>query len=274
MLLALGLSLSAQDAMYYKNANFIKMLNRDSSYVKLKRRVTSEFLHARPGKWGEFIKGVDEELITQKKYIAFTFDGCGGPHRNGYDAELVDYLKKENVPATFFVTGLWIDANFKTFLQLSKDTLFEIENHGLYHRPCSMDGESKYGVHGTANASQAFDELEANARKIQDLTHRRPIYYRSATAFIDESGVRMASMLGITPISFEVLSGDAVPYTPTSVIVESVMKDIRPGAIVIMHFNHPEWNTCEALQIIIPELRKKGYSFVKLDEFRLRSDQK
>ena len=135
-----------------------------------------------------------------------------------------------------------------------------------------MDGESEYGIHGTSDAAQAFDEIEANARKIEALTHRRPIYYRSATAFIDEAGARMCSKLGITAVSFQVLSGDAVPYTPISVIEESVLKNIKPGAIVIMHFNHPEWNTCEAMQRIVPKLRKEGYHFVHLDNFKLISE--
>jgi peptidoglycan/xylan/chitin deacetylase (PgdA/CDA1 family) len=151
--------------------------------------------------------------------------------------------------------------------------LFEIENHGFNHQPCAMDGESEYGIHGTSNAAQAFDEIEANARKIESLTHRRPRYYRSATAFIDEAGARLASKLGITAISFQVLSGDAVPYTPDSIIEENVIKNVRPGAIVIMHFNHPEWYTYEAMKKIVPKLRKEGYHFVKIDKFQLISEK-
>lgn len=260
---------NAQDAAYYRNPNFLKVLNRDTSYTNLKKKVVNEFLHASPGAWGEFIKGVDEDFYTKHKYIAFTFDACGGLHRNGYNAKLIEYLRKERIPATFFITGLWIDANFKTFMELSKDTLFEIENHGFNHRPCSIDGESKYGVQGTKDASQAFDELEANERKIEALTHRRPIFYRSATAFMDESGVKMAHQLRIQPISFQVLSGDAVPFTAPSVIEDCVLKNVKPGVIVIMHINHPEWYTYEAMERIVPKLRKEGYEFVHLKNLHL-----
>jgi peptidoglycan/xylan/chitin deacetylase (PgdA/CDA1 family) len=263
----------SQNAAFYKNSNYLKMLYKDSSYMNLKKKVISEFVHAQPGHWGEFVKGVDEDILTHRKYIAFTYDACGGPGRNGYDAELIDYLKKENVPATLFITGKWIDANFRTFLSLSRDTLFEIENHGFNHEPCSFDGESEYGVHGTKNAAQAFDEIEANAMKIEALTHHRPLYYRSATAFIDEAGARLASKLGITTVSFQVLSGDAVPYTPKEIIEENVIKNVRPGALIIMHFNHPEWNTCEAMQKIVPRLRELGYHFVRLEHFHLVSEK-
>jgi len=268
------LSSNSQNATYYNNTNFLKTLYKDSSYTNLKKKVTAEFVHAQPGHWGEFVKGVDEDFLTPKKYIAFTFDACGGPKRNGYDAELINFLQKENIPATLFITGKWIDANFSTFMKLSKDTLFEIENHGLNHQPCSIDGESEYGIHGTTSAAKAFDEIEANARKIEALTHRRPTYYRSATAFIDEAGARLASKLGITAVSFQVLSGDAVPFTPATLIEENVIQNIRPGAIVIMHFNHPEWNTFESMERIVPELRKLGYHFVKLEHFQLIGKKK
>lgn len=274
LLLACSFAAISQNAAFYSNPNYLKILYKDSSYTNLKKRVISEFVHTQPGRWGEFVRGVDEDIRTHRKYIAFTFDACGGPKRNGYDAELINYMQKEKVPATFFITGKWIDANFRTFLALSKDTLFEIENHGLNHQPCALDGESKYGIHGTANAAQAFDEIEANARKIEALTHHRPRFYRSATAFIDEAGARLASKLGITTISFQVLSGDAVPYTPVPVIEDCVLKNVSPGAIVIMHMNHPEWNTYEAMQKIVPKLREMGYQFVRLEHFQLTSEKK
>jgi peptidoglycan/xylan/chitin deacetylase (PgdA/CDA1 family) len=149
--------------------------------------------------------------------------------------------------------------------------LFEIENHGLNHRPCSINGESAYGIKGTRDVSEAFDEIEANARKIEAITNHRPLFYRSATAFIDEACTRMATMLGITTISFQVLSGDAVRFTPAQVIEENVVKNIKPGAIVIMHFNHPEWNTKEAMEKIVPKLKEMGYTFVHLKDFELTS---
>lgn len=260
---------SAQNAAGFKNDAFLKKLNKDTAYVNLRKRITADFAHTKPGAWGEFVRGVDEDIRTKKKIIAFTFDACGGPKRSGYDQELIAYMQKEKIPATLFVTGKWIDANFNTFISLSRDTLFEIENHGLNHKPCSLDGESEYGVHGTTSATQAFDEIEANARKIEAITHRLPSFYRSATAFIDEACVRMAEKIGIQPVSFQVLSGDAVPFTPAKIIESSVLDNIHPGAIVIMHFNHPEWNTCEALQQIIPKLRTEGYHFVKLEHFHL-----
>ena len=254
----------------FENKYFIKKLYQDQNYLSLKNTISQEFAHIKAGNWGEFVKGVDEDIITNKKIIAFTFDACGGKNADGYDSELIDYLQAENVPATLFVTGKWIDSNYATFVSLAKDELFEIENHGFNHQPCSVNGESEYGIHGTKDIPDAIDEIEANAIKIQEITGRKPTFYRSATAYTDEACAKIAKQLGITIISFDVLSGDAIPFTPIKTIENNVLKNIKAGAIIIMHFNRPKWNTFETMKILVPELRKLGYTFVKLADFPLK----
>ena len=253
-----------------ENGHYLQKQYQDTSYLAIKARVSAEFAHTPAGGWGEFVKGVDEDIVTNKKLLALTFDACGGPHGSGYDAELISYLEKMKIPATLFVTGRWIDANYATFLNLSKNSLFEIENHGMNHRPCSVDGESEYGIKGTPDVPDAFDEIEANERKITTITGRRPIFFRSATAFTDEACAKIARQLGVTMISFDILSGDAVPNTPTNLIESSILKHVRPGALIIMHFNHPEWNAYEALQKVVPALLQSGYNFVRLKDYPLK----
>jgi peptidoglycan/xylan/chitin deacetylase (PgdA/CDA1 family) len=239
-------------------------------YLQLKDRLLKEFKNAKPGKFGEFVPGSEEDLVTRKKIMAFTFDACGGKSSD-YNAALIGFLQKENIPATLFITGLWINSNKATFLQLAKDTLFEIENHGLNHRLCSIDGETKYGVIATKNVGDVIDEMELNNRKIEQLIGRRPKYFRSAAAWTDETCTKIAGQLGMEVVSFDILSGDAVPYTPASVIADNIVKNAKDGAIIIMHFNHPKWYEKEALEIAVPKLRELGYTFGKLDKFRLRN---
>lgn len=261
----------SQDPDMFINSKFLKRLSTERSFSDLKKRIVSASAKTPAGNWGEFVSGVDESINTKKKIVAFTFDACGGKHGSGCDKELIEYLHQEEIPSTLFISGKWIDSQFTEFLELSRDTLFEIENHGLNHKPCTITGQSAYGIKGTSDLEEAFDEIEGNARKIEALTKHRPLYFRSATAFIDEASARMAMKLGITTVSYQVLSGDAVPFAPEPVIEQNVMNKIKPGAIVIMHFNHPEWNTKEAMEKIVPKLRKMGYSFVRLRDFKLRS---
>lgn len=241
-----------------------------SNYDSLRAKIVNEYPIARPGKWGEFVKGVDEDIDTNAKIIALTFDACGTKYGNEYNAALIQYLREEHLPATLFITGLWIDANRDTFAALAHDSLFEIENHGLHHRPCAVCGETEYGIKGTLNVGEAVDEIELNNRKIMKITGRRPLFFRSATAFCDEECVKVAGQLGITIISYDILSGDAVAGTSTSEIANNILSNARDGAIVIMHMNHPKSHILDALRIAIPQLRKRGFQFVRLEHHRLK----
>jgi len=263
--------MSAQDNPY-NNKVLLAYLNKNNNYKSRRASIVKQLSGVQPGRWGEFVNGVEEDVADSGKVVAFTFDACGGNRiANGYNSKLIDFFRAEHVPATLFLTGLWIDANYRVFMKLATDTLFEIENHGLRHRPCSVNGNSKYGIIGTGNIFDAFDEIEANAEKIRLLTGRKPTIYRSATAYVDEASVKMANMIGTSVISYDILSGDAISNTPASTITRNVLEHLKPGAIIIMHMNHPENNTLEALSTLIPELRKRGYSFVKLQGQTLKS---
>jgi peptidoglycan/xylan/chitin deacetylase (PgdA/CDA1 family) len=242
---------------------------RSVDYLKLKDTIRHKYRDFKPGKFGEFAKGVDEDVVTKQKLLVFTFDACGGKGGNGYDKDLIDFLRKERIAATLFITGLWIDEHKELFLQLSKDSLFEIENHGLNHRPCSVSEERPYGIEATDSIGAAIDEMELNARKIQFYTERRPLFFRSATAETDEACAKVATALDMQIIGFQILSGD-VGGTKKEIVQRNILNHLTDGAVVIGHFNHPEWNTYEALQITIPALRKLGYRFIKLQHHPLR----
>lgn len=238
-------------------------------YLEFKKKIMTNFPNAKPGKFGQFIKGVNEKLNTNKKVIAFTFDACGG-FGSGYNAALIDYLKKENIPATLFITGIWIDANKTAFAKLAADSLFEIENHGLYHRLCSSNGATAYGILGTKNVSEVIDEMELNARKIESLTGRRPKFFRSATAYTDETCTKIAVQLDMQIVNYDILPGDAVPDTPAKVLSDNILQNVKSGDIVLMHFNHPKWQEKQAMEIVVPKLREMGYMFVLLKDYPLK----
>lgn len=243
-----------------------------AEYLAFKKRIIGEFRKAGPGRFSEFVKrgkfvrpaGGEKD----HKVMAFTFDACGGRH-SGYNKKLIDYLRREQIPATLFVTGLWIEKNRETFAELAKDPLFEIENHGLLHRLCSTEGKTMYGVHATRDIGDVIDEMELGARKIGGLTGRRPVFFRSATAYTDELSLKVAERLGMEVVSYDILSGDAMRASG-KVMSRNILKGARHGAVVIMHFNHPGWPDLEALELSVPELRRRGYNFIKLEDFSIK----
>jgi peptidoglycan/xylan/chitin deacetylase (PgdA/CDA1 family) len=221
-----------------------------------------------PREWGERVTGIKTKLNTDQKLIALTFDACGGPGGNGYDAKLIEYLKSEEIPATLFLSGKWIDANPEIFRELTREPLFEIENHGLNHRPCSANGRSAYGIAGTKSVEEMFDEIEQNANKIQALTGRKPKYYRPGTAHSDEICVEIANALGYEVVNFSVRGDAGATYTRDQ--VKEALLNAPPSSIILMHMNHPEGEMTQGLMEAVPLLKKRGSGFVKLSDFTLK----
>jgi peptidoglycan/xylan/chitin deacetylase (PgdA/CDA1 family) len=221
-----------------------------------------------PRDWGERLRGVKTKLNTDQKLIALTFDACGGPRGKGYDAKLIEYLKSERIPATLFISGKWIDVNPEIFGELAKEPFFEIENHGLNHKPCSANGRSAYGIAGTKGVDGIFDEIEQNAIKLQNLTGRKPKYYRPGTTYSDDICVQIANALGYEVVNFSVRGDAGATYTKFQ--VKEALLNAQPCSIILMHMNHPEGETAEGLIEAIPELKKRGFGFVKLSEYTLK----
>jgi peptidoglycan/xylan/chitin deacetylase (PgdA/CDA1 family) len=221
-----------------------------------------------PKQWGEFIPGVMTSLDTNEKVIALTLDACGGQTGSSYDAELIYYLRQQNIPATLFINSRWIDANYWTFMALNNIPLFEIENHGTNHRPLSMNGRTAWGIKGTENVNQITDEVLLNHRKIEKLTGKSPKFFRSGTAFYDEVGVKVVNEIGEIPVNYNVL-GDAGATFSKEQVRDALLK-ASPGSIVLLHMNKPDDETAEGVKLAIPELKRRGYRFVKLQDFPLK----
>ncbi len=233
-----------------------------------REQIITKFSGRIPREWGEVVKGVKTRLETDQKVLALTFDACGGPKGSGYDTKLIDFLASEAIPATLFISGKWMDANPEIFQTLSRNPLFEIENHGLNHKPCSAIGRSAYGIKGTKNVGEIFDEIELNDSKILNLTGRKPKYYRPGTAYGDEICFDIANALGYEVVNFSV-RGDAGATYSAKRVREALLRSAA-ASIILMHMNHPEGGTAKGVIAAIPELRNRGFAFVRLSEFGLR----
>ncbi|MCL5934925.1 MAG: polysaccharide deacetylase family protein [Firmicutes bacterium] len=218
--------------------------------------------------WGEKVAGVKSKLDTDERVLALTFDACGGPKGSGYDSDLINFLIKEKIPATLFINSRWIDANYNTFISLVKNPLFEIGNHGFRHKPLSVNGKSVYGIKGTKDPGELVEEVLVNERKIESATGKRPKYFRPGTAYCDEVAVKIVGELGEEVVNFSVLGDAGATYSREQ--VKKACLSSTPGSIILLHMNHPEKDTAEGIMMAVPELKKKGFRFVKLSDYPLK----
>lgn len=235
---------------------------------QLIRRMEVMFSGVKAVQWGEDVSGVKSRLATKEKVLALTLDACGSPKGKGVDQELIDYLRRKKIPATLFINARWIDANPELFSRLAADPLFEIGNHGMWHKPASINGRFVYGIDGTRDIAELVQEIELNARKIEQLTGKRPRFYRSGTAFYDEYAVQLSQQLGHQVIGFSLLGDAGATYSATQ--VKKALLGAKGGDIIIAHFNHPEAGTGRGIMEAVPELERGGFRFVKLGDYTLR----
>lgn len=233
-------------------------------YASLRSRLVSRYGEAKPHDWGENVPGVKTRLKTREQIVALTFDACGGAKGKGFDAKLIDFLEQEHVPATLFINDRWIEANPDIFKRLASNPLFEIANHGDQHRPASVTGRKAYGIQGTRSVGALVDEIELNARRIAAITGRRPAFYRSGTAYYDEIAVAIAGELGQQVAGFSVLGDAGATFSAEQ--VKNALLRAPGGAIIICHMNHPESGTAAGVMAAVPELKKRGVTFVHLSD--------
>ncbi len=227
----------------------------------LTREQVRAFSERQPLHWGEFVPGVHRRLPTAEAKVALTLDACDA----GFDEEMIDFLIEKEIPATLFVTGWWIRTNEERLIELANHDLFEIANHGLRHRPCSVEGREIMGIEGTANVEEAAHEIEANARLIEDLTGDRPRFYRSGTAHYDEVCVEIAEALHHQVMGYDVVGDHGASFDASQ--VEAALMEVSSASIVILHANKPRGHSAEGLQRALPRLLDDGYQFHQLSDF-------
>ncbi|WP_344113371.1 polysaccharide deacetylase family protein [Terrabacter aerolatus] len=216
-----------------------------------------------PTRWGTDLPGVTAMVgagSSPGPVVALTFDACGGRGGDGYDAALVDLLRAEQARATLFLNSRWIRANPRVFEDLAADPLFDIADHGTRHVPLSVTGRAAYGIAGTRDPGEVYDEVMGNALDLERRLHPRTTLVRSGTAHYDDVAVRIVRDLGLVPVGFDVNGDAGATFSPRQ--VQAAMRTVRPGSVVIGHLNHPGRGTAAGMALALPRLRRDGYSFV------------
>lgn len=136
----------------------------------------------------------------QSRDIALTFDACPTRLVPGFAAEIVDYLAKEDIPATFFVSGRWAEAYAEALRQVADVPFFAIALHGYRHHrlngasPAAMLAEIEDGRH-------ALDKLGVRSQPLF-----RPPFGDHPAAL-----AALARRAGVTPVLWDVAPGDPSP---------------------------------------------------------------
>lgn len=191
--------------------------------------------------------------------IALTLDACGGKA----DMRIIDALIAGRVPATIFVSGIWLRRNQKALLLLlAHPDLFQIENHGHRHLPAIDRPGSVYGLPAAGSAEGVAAEIEAGRADIERATGQYPSWYRGAGALYTRTSMALIEHLGQRLAGYS-LAGDGGARLSRAATLKRML-GARDGEVILVHANHPERPSGQGVADAIVELRHKGFRFVRL----------
>lgn len=190
------------------------------------------------------------EVETPNKLCALTFDDGPDIVKTGL---VLEKLKKHGITATFFMVGERINESTKPIIEEVINGGNEIANHSW-----------SYSGMQDMTAEEVRKSINDTTKAIEKYSGMSPKFFRPPN-------------LSASPVMYE-----TIPYPFASGVLgfdwdgqgtsaqdraDNIISGVKDGSIILLHdvqpLPHP---TPEALDIIIPELKKQGYEFVTLSE--------
>ena len=182
--------------------------------------------------------------------VALTFHGDGSPE---LAQALLAEAEKADARLTVLAVGQWL-AQYPQMAERVLKGGHELGNHTENH--LDIDAMSE---------SQAYEEIERCAQRLEQLTGSRGRWFRQSQAQHASTSVRAAATRAGygTLLSYDL---DPLDYTDpgTTAIERNVLTRIRGGDVVSMHLGHPE--TVTALPVILAGLSARGLRAVTASE--------
>jgi peptidoglycan/xylan/chitin deacetylase (PgdA/CDA1 family) len=202
-----------------------------------------------------------EHGAREGKQIALTFDACPTGTDDEYDGQVIGVLERENVPATLFLSGRWVEKNAARVRDLAARSQFEFGNHAYWHPHLTGKDDER-----------VLRELKRTQTIIRKATGQRPQFFRPPFGEVDERVAKLAEQAGLVTVQYDIASGDPDPKLAPERITRAVLRDARGGSIIVFHMNRRGPHTAEVLPAVIAGLRQKGYELVTVGTLLRKAD--
>lgn len=210
------------------------------------------------GKFAEIVKDYTAIYadMTDEKVIYFTFDNG---YEQGYTSKVLDVLKKHEVPATFFVTGHYVE----TAPELVKRMVDEghiVGNHSYNHPDFTTMTKEEI--------KKELDMLEEAVAKVSNQKEMK--YLRPPRGTFNENTLKWTSELGYIHVFWSLAFKDweTNKQRGWEYAFQEITSQVHPGAIVLLHTVSKD--NAEALDKVITHLKEAGYQFKSLDDLIIK----
>jgi peptidoglycan-N-acetylmuramic acid deacetylase len=198
-------------------------------------------------KYDSFYKGSPD-----KKVVYLTFDNG---YENGHTKTILDTLKKEKVPAAFFVTGHYVESASDLIKRMVKEGHI-VGNHSWHHYDLT-----------SVSSSTLIEEIKLVEKEVARMTtQKKTKYVRPPRGIFSENVLKTAQKEGYTHVMWSLAYVDWYADQPKGkqYAYDEIMKQIHPGAVIMLHSVSKD--NAEALPDVIRDLKKQGYTFQSLSK--------
>ncbi len=187
-----------------------------------------------------------------KKEVYLTFDEG---YENGYTSQILDVLKKHNVPAAFFVTGPYLKKETELIKRMVEEGHI-VGNHTVNHP----------SMPAVKDRDELEEEILGLERDFYGMTGKTMKYLRPPMGEHSERTMAMTEELGYKTIFWSIAYMDWDVKNPKGVkyVTDSVLNNLHSGAIILMHAVSED--NAKGLEGIITEIKNRGFEFKALDE--------
>jgi peptidoglycan-N-acetylglucosamine deacetylase len=199
-----------------------------------------------------------ERLPTRAREVVLTIDA--GDNAAGA-ASMLRTLRARRVPATFFLTGRFVERYPRLSRAIARD--FAVGNHSHSHVPLTP----------RPSAAVTREIATAGARIRRVTGHDPRPFFRFPYGDRDRRTIAIANRLGYVSIRWSVDTWGwmGVRRQSAAGIVRKVVAGLEPGAIVLMHLGAARDGStldARALPAVITAARRRGYSFTTLERLK------
>ncbi|UOQ92534.1 delta-lactam-biosynthetic de-N-acetylase [Halobacillus shinanisalinarum] len=210
------------------------------------------------GSYGPLIEKYDGFYVdhSDEKMIYLTFDNG---YEQGHTAKVLDVLKEQQVPATFFVTGHYINSAPELVQRMANEGHI-IGNHSWNHPDFTQ-----------LSKQEMKKELSKVEETVSELTKQDTMtYVRPPKGKFNEQTLKWARELGYIHAFWSVafVDWETNKQKGWEYAYQSILGQIHPGAVVLLHTVSKD--NADALNELIIQLRKRGYHFGSLNDLMMK----
>jgi peptidoglycan/xylan/chitin deacetylase (PgdA/CDA1 family) len=190
------------------------------------------------------------------KQIALTYDdGPNDPHT----LHLLDVLARQNVRATFFLIGRYVQQRPEIARQIAASG-HVVGNHTFTHPVLTFK-----------SAAEIRQEISGCRAALQDTIGEHSDLFRPPFGGRRPAVLRIARELGLEPVMWN-LTGYDWNAPPAAVIEQKVAKRIRGGDVILLHDGGHKFMGADRAQTVlvtdrlIQRYKAEGYEFVTIPQ--------